>query len=78
MCASQLVFCGRCVPHTQVLGSEVVTPEIADAWSESVLFLARVLIEREEQLYQVGKATERNARAVHACNNQGFPVACIA
>lgn len=35
----------------QVLG-EAVTPPVAAAWSESVLFLAKVMIDLEERLYQ--------------------------
>jgi nitric oxide dioxygenase len=35
----------------EVLG-EAVTPEIRDAWSTYVLFIARVFIERELQIYE--------------------------
>ena len=35
----------------EVLG-DAVTPEIASAWSQAVLFLARVLIEAEEAVYK--------------------------
>eukprot|EP00931_Biecheleriopsis_adriatica_P027092 TRINITY_DN1634_c0_g1_i5.p1 TRINITY_DN1634_c0_g1~~TRINITY_DN1634_c0_g1_i5.p1 ORF type:complete len:438 (-),score=112.47 TRINITY_DN1634_c0_g1_i5:179-1492(-) len=38
----------------QVLGS-VVTPEIAAAWSEAVLFLAKACIDTEESLYQMAE-----------------------
>lgn len=41
----------------EVLGS-AVTPEIAAAWSEAVLFLAKVFIDKEESLYQM--AEKRN------------------
>lgn len=34
----------------EVLGG-LVTPDFAAAWSESVLFLAKILIDREEELY---------------------------
>jgi len=45
------------VVHDELMGAvgrvlgDAVTPEIGSAWSESVLFLAKVLIDREEQLY---------------------------
>lgn len=39
----------------KVLG-DVVTPEIGAAWSEAVLFLAKVLIDREEALYKEAEA----------------------
>lgn len=38
----------------QVLGS-VVTPEIAAAWSEAVLFLAKACIDTEESLYKMAE-----------------------
>jgi nitric oxide dioxygenase len=41
----------------KVLG-DAVTPDIAGAWSEAVLFLARVLIEAEEVVYK--EAAERS------------------
>jgi nitric oxide dioxygenase len=41
----------------EVLGP-AVTPEIAAAWSEAVLFLAKVFIDKEESLYQM--AEKRN------------------
>jgi len=41
----------------EVLGS-AVTPEIAAAWSEAVLFLAKACIDKEESLYQM--AEKRN------------------
>lgn len=39
----------------QVLG-DVVTPEIGDGWSQAVLFLAKVLWEKEEELYKMAEA----------------------
>jgi len=39
----------------EVLGSDVVTEEIAAAWSEAVLFLAKVFIDQEESLYQMAE-----------------------
>lgn len=38
-----------------VLG-DVVTPEIGSGWSEAVLFLAKVLWEKEEELYKMAEA----------------------
>lgn len=37
----------------EVLGTDVVTAEIAAAWSEAVLFLAKAFIDKEESLYQM-------------------------
>jgi len=39
----------------KILGS-AVTPEVAAAWSEAVLFLAKVMIDKEEALYQAYEA----------------------
>jgi hemoglobin-like flavoprotein len=36
-----------------VLGS-AVTPEIGAAWSKAVLYIARVFIERELEIYKTG------------------------
>jgi nitric oxide dioxygenase len=36
-----------------VLGSDAVTADVAAAWSEAVLFLAKVCIDTEESLYQM-------------------------
>merc|ERR1711937_215113 len=41
----------------EVLG-EIVTPEIADAWSNAVLFLAKAMIDTEESLYQMVEQRE--------------------
>ena len=41
----------------EILG-DVVTPEIAGAWSEAVLFLAKVFIDTEEALYKKVEARE--------------------
>lgn len=40
-----------------ILG-EIVTPEIAAAWSEAVLFLAKAMIDTEESLYQMVEQRE--------------------
>ena len=50
------------IVHKYLMGAiattlgEVVTPEIAAAWSESVLFLAKVLVDREQDLYDEAAA----------------------
>mmetsp|Transcript_570 Transcript_570/g.1323 ORF Transcript_570/g.1323 Transcript_570/m.1323 type:complete len:437 (+) Transcript_570:187-1497(+) len=41
----------------KVLG-DAVTPEVAKAWSEAVLFLAKALIDVEESLYQMAEKRE--------------------
>lgn len=41
----------------EVLGS-IVTPEIANAWSEAVLFLAKAMIDTEESLYKMAEERE--------------------
>jgi len=41
-----------------ILGTEVVTPEIAAAWSEAVLFLAKAMIDTEESLYRMVEQRE--------------------
>jgi len=55
----------------EVLGG-VVTPEIGAAWSESVLFLAKVLIDREEVLY-----TEAENRSGGWRNFKKFKIVAI-
>lgn len=41
----------------EVLGA-IVTPEIANAWSQAVLFLAKAFIDTEESLYQMAEKRE--------------------
>lgn len=48
----------------EVLGADVVTEEIGGAWSDAVLQLAKILYDREEELYKMAEARQGGWRGL--------------